>query len=63
MGGTLMGVDPAVPKVEKFVPVGGEPRLLRYNSRLQVVIYVPEGVEVRYRIWRPSAEAKPVEKG
>ena len=29
--------------------IGGEPRLLRYNSRLAIVVYVPEGVEVRRR--------------
>ncbi len=63
MAGTLMAVDPAAPKVDRFVAVGGEPRLLRYNSRLPLVIYVPEGVEVRYRIWRAGAELKTVEKG
>jgi ecotin len=63
LGGTLIGVDPATPKVERFVGIGGEPRLLRYNSRLPLVIYVPDGVEVRYRIWRAGAELKPVTKG
>lgn len=32
---------------------------LRYNSRLPLVVYVPEGVQVRYRVWAPG-EAKPV---
>ena len=58
MAGTLIGVEPGVPDVERFVAVGGEPRLLRYNSRLPLVIYVPEGVEVRYRLWRAGAELK-----
>jgi ecotin len=62
MGGTLMGVDPAAPQVNRFITLGGEPYLVRYNSRLPVVIYVPEGVEVRYRIWQ-AGEAKPVDKG
>jgi len=52
MAGTLMAVDPNEPKVERFITLGGEPQLLRYNSRLPLVVYVPEGVEVRYRIWR-----------
>jgi ecotin len=51
MGGTLMAVDPDAPKVDRFVTLRGEPFLIRYNSRLPVVVYVPEGVEVRYRIW------------
>ena len=56
MAGTLMAIDPAAPKVERFVRLGGEPYLVRYNSRLPVVIYVPEGVEVRFRIWAASEE-------
>jgi ecotin len=63
MAGTLMAVDPNAPKVDRFITLGGEPYLLRYNSRLPVVVYVPEGVEVRYRIWTAGAEAKAVEKG
>lgn len=63
MAGTLMAVDPDVAKVDRFVVVGGEPRLLRYNSRLPLVIYVPEGVEVRYRLWRAGADSKKVDKG
>ena len=57
MAGTLMAVDPNAPKVERFISVGGEPHLLRYNSRLPIVVYVPEGVEVRYRIWRADPKA------
>jgi ecotin len=63
MAGTLMAVDPNAPKVERFVALGGEPRLLRYNSRLPIVVYVPEGVEVRYRIWRTDPDAVPAPKG
>ena len=54
MAGTLMAVDPDKPKVERFVPLRGEPFLIRYNSRLPVVVYVPEEAEVRYRVWRAS---------
>ena len=52
MAGTLMAPDPNAPQVERFISLGGEPRLLRYNSRLPLVVYVPAGVEVRHRIWR-----------
>lgn len=40
---------------QAFVEVGSEPPLLRYNSRLPVVIYAPAGVEVRYRLWSAGA--------
>jgi len=63
MAGTLMAVDPDAPKVERFITLGGEPRLLRYNSRLPLVVYVPEGVEVRYRFWRADADIAAAERG
>ena len=52
MAGTLMAIDPDIPKEERFITLGGDSQLHRYNSRLPLVIYAPKGVEVRYRIWR-----------
>lgn len=63
MAGTMMAVDPDVPKVDRFIALGGEPYFIRYNSRLPLVVYVPEVVEVRYRIWRAGDEIKPIEEG
>ncbi len=63
LGGTLMAVDPSVPKVNRFITLGGDPYLIRYNSRLPIVVYVPEGVEVRYRIWAAEAEMKKIAEG
>jgi ecotin len=63
MAGTLMAVDPNSPKVDRFIAVGGEPNLLRYNSRLPIVVYVPTGVEVRYRIWRADETPTPAKEG
>lgn len=63
MAGTLIALDPGVPLVDRFVTLGGEPQLLRYNSRLPLVVYVPEGVEVRHRIWRAAPEIQPVPEG
>ena len=55
MAGTLMMPNPNAPKVDRFIALGGEPSLIRYNSRLPVVVYTPEDVEVRYRIWSAGA--------
>lgn len=63
MAGTLMAPDPDAPKVERFVALGGEPVLLRYNSRMPIVVYVPEDVDVRYRIWRADPDARPATRG
>lgn len=63
MAGTLMAVDPDAPKKSRFVTLGGDPFIIRYNSRLPVVIYAPEGAEVRYRIWSAPPETKAIGKG
>ena len=63
MAGTLMAIDASAPKVNRFIALGGEPYLIRYNSRLPIVVYVPEGVGVRYRIWSAGAGIKEIEKG
>jgi len=63
MAGTQMAVDPNAPKVDRFITLAGEPYLIRYNSRLPVVVYAPEGAEVRYRIWKAEPQAKAIDKG
>ncbi len=63
IAGTMVAADPNVPKVARFITVGREPLLLRYNSKLPVVVFVPEDVEVRYRIWRAPAETVPLQRG
>jgi ecotin len=63
MAGTLMAIDPQAPKVSRFITLGGEPVLVRYNSRLPLVVYVPNGVEVRYRLWKAEPDTKVIAKG
>jgi ecotin len=63
MAGTLIGVDPNAPQIERFISTGGEPQLLRYNSRLPLVVYVPEGVEVRYRVWSADKQTTAAQMG
>ncbi len=63
MAGTLMAIDPNAPKVNRFITLGGEAFLIRYNSRLPIVVYVPEGVEVSYRLWKAEPESRVIEKG
>ncbi len=49
---TRMAVPGGTPPVRKFVT--GSPLLVSYNSRFPVVVYVPTGYEVRYRIWQAN---------
>lgn len=50
---TLMACPDGKSKKD-FVPVVGDGFMLRYNSKLPIVLYVPKDVEVRYRIWSAS---------
>lgn len=63
MLGTRIAVDPNAPRVDRFITLSGGPYMMRYNSRLPVVVYAPEGVEVRYRIWNAPLEFKPMDPG
>jgi len=58
---TMMGCPQ--PKTEKFVSLyNPEKTLRRYNSRLPLVVYVPKGFEVKYRIWSASQDIKAAEQ-
>ncbi|HKJ20499.1 MAG TPA: ecotin family protein, partial [Woeseiaceae bacterium] len=48
---STMKACPGEEKRTAFVAVNLEDPLLRYNSKLPVVIYVPDGFSVRYRTW------------
>ena len=62
LAGTLMSIDPSEPKVKKFLPIlPGYHLLLRYNPRVPIVVYVPEGCEVHYKLWRADEEATKAE--
>lgn len=63
MAGTRAAGKPGAPKEKRFVSLGGEPFLIRYNSKLPVVVYVPEGMQVRHRIWQTAAEMKEIPQG
>jgi ecotin len=55
---TLMACPPEEQKRLAFVQVRQDKPLRRYNSKLPVVVYVPKGVEVRYRIWSAGPELR-----
>lgn len=54
-GGTLMGC-PDQKLTKKFVSL--QPEIVRYNSKLPLVFYVPKDMEVRYRVLRPDTKMK-----
>ena len=52
---STMMACPTNARTRQFVRSSDEP-LLRYNSRLPLVIFAPADVEVRYRVWRAGRE-------
>lgn len=51
---TLKGCPPGSER-QAFVRSSHQ-ELVRYNSRLPLVVYAPSDVEVRYRVWRADVE-------
>lgn len=56
---TRIAPAPGTPAEKRFV--AGPRLLVRYNSRLPIVVYTPAGVEVRSRVWRADGEPAPAE--
>ncbi|MDW5416945.1 serine protease inhibitor ecotin [Iodobacter sp. CM08] len=59
---TLMACNPNAPKKQAFVSVYSE-ELHRYNYKLPMVVYLPEGLELRYRIWSAKDKTQTAENG
>ncbi len=55
---TLMACPPEMKEQTAFVQVRGDGNLLRYNSKLPIVVYVPIDFEVHYKIWAASKESE-----
>ncbi|MEG0098906.1 MAG: serine protease inhibitor ecotin [Citrobacter sp.] len=50
---STMMACPEGKKEKKFITAHlGDDGMLRYNSKLPIVVYTPENVEVKYRIWK-----------
>jgi ecotin len=58
-----MAIDPDAPRQNRFIQLGGEPYLIRYNSHLPVVVYAPGEVQVRYRLWNTGQVANEMKEG
>jgi ecotin len=58
---TMMAPPTGAPLVWTFVTAS--PLHVPYNSRLPIVVYVPKGHEVRYRIWQAAQTTEKAEKG
>ncbi|WP_185145380.1 serine protease inhibitor ecotin [Apibacter muscae] len=57
---STMMACPEQTKTNKFV--AGKSIWVDYNSKLPIVIYVPKGIEVNYKIWKAGKESSAEEK-
>lgn len=48
------------PNTDRFIT--GETKIIRYNSKLPIVVYAPEGYEIKYRIWKADKKMKSADK-
>ncbi|UQQ17939.1 serine protease inhibitor ecotin [Salmonella sp. WGH-01] len=56
---STMMACPEGKKEQKFVTARlGEDGMLRYNSKLPIVVYTPANVDVKYRIWKADANVQ-----
>lgn len=56
---STMMACPEGKKEQKFVTASlGEDGMLRYNSKLPIVVYTPANVDVKYRIWKADANVQ-----
>jgi ecotin len=50
-------------KTEKFVTAYlGDDAMVRYNSKLPIVVYTPENIDVKYRVWKAEDTVQNAEK-
>lgn len=59
---TLMACPPDQPPRRAFVPLAGEPTLVRYNASLPIVVYAPENLQVRWRLWKAESGRREAQK-
>jgi ecotin len=57
---TRRACPPGEPLRRQFVTIAGEqPFLVRYNPRLPIVVYAPQDLEVRWRLWQAEPRQRP----
>jgi len=49
---TTLKACPPGSESRRFVRVRGDDLMLPYNSRLPLVVYLPDGLQLKYRVWR-----------
>jgi ecotin len=56
---TRMACPPGSGTRKAFVPMGGRPFVVPYNASLPIVIYAPQDLDVRWRLWKAERVQRP----
>jgi len=62
--GAMLSTKKACPSQglsKQFVPLGGNPFVLPFNASVPIVIYAPDGFQVRYRLWKAEINSQPAQ--
>lgn len=62
--GAMLSTKKACPSQglsKQFVPLGGNPFVLPFNASVPIVIYAPDGFQVRYRLWKAETNSQPAQ--
>jgi ecotin len=62
IGTTRMACPPGTPRRKVFLPMGGKPFVVPYNVSRPIVVYAPQELEVRWRLWKASREQRPAQR-
>lgn len=61
LASTRMACPPDQPKRRAFVPMGGKPFVVPYNSSAPIVLIAPKDLELRWRLWRAERRQWPAQ--
>ena len=58
MVSTRMACPPGQPLRERFVAMAGKPFVMPYNVSRPIVVYAPQPLEVRWRLWKAESQER-----
>ena len=59
---TRKACPPGEAKRPAFIAMGSKPYVVPYNASLPIVIYTPQDLEVRWRLWRAEKRQHPAQQ-
>jgi len=61
MVATQMACPPGQPKRRVFVPMGSKPFVVPYDASRPIVVYTPQDLQLRWRLWKAERVQNPAQ--